>query len=150
MAYRWKLGFRPYRGGRWSSSRPHPGCRRRGRFPGFTNAVFIARSADVIFWHGEDLAQIAIAEAVEFGLTQHAFFWHAAFKREKLFFFLNEFCHLFEEPVLDLGEGVDLVHGGAFAQCFVDDELAFAGWEAQFGEQLVFGQIVEIFGVASP
>lgn len=35
-------------------------------------------------------------------------------------------------------------------QCFVDDELAFAGWEAQFGEQLVFGQIVEILGVAEP
>ena len=126
------------------------GAANMNAFPGFADAVFIARSADVVFWHGEDLAQIAIAEAVEFGLTQHAFFWHAAFKREELFFFLNELCHLLEEPVLDLGEGVDLVHGGPFAQRFVDDELAFAGWEAQFGEQLVFGQIVEVLGVAEP
>ncbi len=67
---------------------------------------------------------------------------------EDLLLELDELLHLPQEIRLDIGQAVQVIDIGAFAQGFVKDELAFAGRFGEQNHQLFQGFAVEVAGEA--
>ncbi len=116
--------------------------------PGFGNPRRQALPADVLFLHPQNLGQVAVGKSVLLGPDQYLIGQRLAFMRQNLFFELDQFPHLLDKPLLDVGFGVQGVDGGAFAQGFIHDELPFTGGFAEQLHQFIERPGVEILDEA--
>ena len=95
--------------------------------PCLGNAQAQAVFAHIIFVLAQQLRQVAVAEAVHFRLFELFGGQHRrgvlGCERQDCLFFFDDFLHLLNEVVLDLGQFVQLFNGSALAQRFVHDEL---------------------------
>ena len=116
--------------------------------PGLLHTQLDALVADIGLGHTQDLAQVLVREAVLLGGDQGLVRGQGTLAGTQGLFLLHQLLHLLDEPGLDLGDIVDLLHGSAGAQGLVHDEVALAGGGDQHVQQLVLGQAVENLHVA--
>ncbi len=122
----------------------------RHRLPGFGGTQGDTTGADIFFREIEQLGQVAIGKAVLFGLEEKVVRRDPAFVGQQRFFQLYQFLHLLDEPGLDVGQLIQFLDFGAFAQGFVHDELAFAGGGSDYAQEFIQGQFVEVLGEPEP
>ncbi len=107
-----------------------------------------ASLADLLLGQAQDLGEVAVGKAVLFGLYEKLVGKFLALVFQHLFLEFDEFLHLFDEPVLDIGLSEELIDAGSFSQSLIHDELSFA---RRFGEkihQFLEAFLVEIAGKA--
>ena len=105
--------------------------------PCLADAIALAGLADFLLGDAEDLAEVSVGEAVQLCLAERRLCGNRALVCNKCVLLVHQFLHLLEEPVLYLGEIVDLINGSALAECLINNKLALAGRESELSKQLV-------------
>ena len=95
--------------------------------PGFFYTQLYTAEADAFLGNLQKLTQVFVRKAVLLGLGERLIRGKGAFAGHKGFFLLHQFFHLLDKPCLDLGDLVDLLHGGSLAEGFIHDKMTFAG-----------------------
>ena len=117
-------------------------------FPGFLNPGCDSLTADFVFLHLQDLAQIFIRKAVQFCLTQHVCRRYLALVRQQSFLLLNQLFHLLQKIVLDLSKLKKLLHGRTFSESLIEYKLPLAGRYSEHFQKLLLRLLMEILSPA--
>jgi len=109
--------------------------------PGFRHPELPPLLAQARLVHPQQPGQVAVGEAVLFGLDQERVGREFALVRQQLFLQVHQFLHLLDEPRLEVRLAVQLVHRRALAQRFVHDPLPLAArlveQQQEFGERFL-------------
>ncbi len=101
----------------------------RYRLPALNNSQGLAPRPDLSLWDGQKLREVSVCKAIFFGLTEKLIWeidqWFTLVG-QYLFFQLDQFLHLLEEPGLDMGQLIELLDVGTLSDRFIENELPLA------------------------
>jgi len=120
----------------------------RDRLPGLDHAEPDPLLAQGVLLEAQDLGQVPVCEPVLLGPDQERVGGRLALVLQELLLQGDQLLHLLDEPGLDVGLGVQLLHVGPLAQGFIQDELTLARRHADQAHQVRQGKLVEVLGEA--